>query len=139
MDSIPASTGQPDDPAQAFAELRSEVSLLRRAIEGLTAERQNAPDYAPTLKVLSGRLTRIEAFMGEVSESPAMRLTPANLAVSIERASETARAGDRDIIETASAVLRASIASIDGVIEKAWAADRQIRQDRKSVGEGKRE
>src|SRR3546814_6047769 len=100
MDSIPASTGQPDDPAQAFAELRSEVSLLRRAIEGLTAERQNAPDYAPTLKVLSGRLTRIEAFMGEVSESPAMRLTPANLAVSIERASETARAGDRDIIET---------------------------------------
>src|SRR3546814_17215118 len=62
---------QPDDPAQAFAELRSEVSLLRRAIEGLTAERQNAPDYAPTLKVLSGRLTRIEAFMGEVSESPA--------------------------------------------------------------------
>src|SRR3546814_5341308 len=84
MDSIPASTGQPDDPAQAFAELRSEVSLLRRAIEGLTAERQNAPDYAPTLKVLSGRLTRIEAFMGEVSESPAMRLTPANLAVRSE-------------------------------------------------------
>src|SRR3546814_11278589 len=97
MDSIPASTGQPDDLAQAFAELRSEVSLLRRAIEGLTAERQNAPDYAPTLKVLSGRLTRIEAFMGEVSESPAMRLTPANLAVSTERASETARAGDREI------------------------------------------
>src|SRR3546814_12082283 len=57
MDSIPASTGQPDDPAQAFAELRSEVSLLRRAIEGLTAERQNAPDYAPTLKVLAGRRT----------------------------------------------------------------------------------
>src|SRR3546814_15949476 len=66
--------------------------------------------------------------MGEVSESPAMRLTPANLAVSIERASETARAGDRDIIETASAVLRASIASIDGVVEQAWAADRQLKQ-----------
>src|SRR3546814_2935465 len=112
MDSIPASTGQPDDPAQAFAELRSEVSLLRRAIEGLTAERQNAPDYAPTLKVLSGRLTRLEELMGEVSESPAMRLTAANLALSIERASETARAGDRDMIETASAVLRASIAKI---------------------------
>src|SRR3546814_17424592 len=54
--------------------------------------------------------------------------SPANLAVSIERASETARAGDRDIIETASAVLRASIASIDGVVEQAWAADRQLKQ-----------
>src|SRR3546814_5862287 len=51
-----------------------------------------------------------------------------DLAVSIERASETARAGDRDIIETASAVLRASIASIDGVVEQAWAADRQLKQ-----------
>src|SRR3546814_21070572 len=86
--------------------------------------------------VLSGRLTRIEAFMGEVSESPAMRLTPANLAVSIERASETARAGDRDIIETASAVLRASIARIDGVVAQAWAAERPLK-DRKSVAEGK--
>src|SRR3546814_9220505 len=63
-----------------------------------------------------------------VSESSARRLTPANLAVIIERASETARAGVRDIIETASAVLRASIASIDGVVEQAWAADRQLKQ-----------
>src|SRR3546814_18641217 len=100
---------QPDDPAQAFAELRSEVSLLRRAIEGLTAERQNAPDYEPTLKVLSARLNRIQAFMGEVSQSPAIRLTPANLAVTIHRASETARADNGDLIETDSAGLRAEI------------------------------
>jgi len=34
-----------------------EVSLHRHAIEGLTAERQNAPDYTPTLKARSGTLT----------------------------------------------------------------------------------
>ena len=81
-----------DDPTSAFAALRGEVSLLRRAVEGLTAERQNAPDYTPTLTGLSSRLTRAEELLGKIAESPAMRLTPENLAVSIARASETARA-----------------------------------------------
>jgi hypothetical protein len=39
--------------ARAFEDLRSEVSLLRRAIEGLAAERRDQPDYAPTLEVLA--------------------------------------------------------------------------------------
>jgi hypothetical protein len=38
---------EPDDPGEAFDALRAEVSLLRRAIEELTAERQSAPDYTP--------------------------------------------------------------------------------------------
>lgn len=114
-----------DDPAGAFAALRGEVSLLRRAVEGLTAERQNAPDYTPTLTDLSLRLGQIEGFLGNVAESPAMRLTPENLAVSIARASETARAGDREMLDKAGATLRTSIASIDGVVEHAWTANRQ--------------
>lgn len=119
--------GEPD-PAHAFMDLRLEVSLLRRAIEGLTAERQNAPDYTPTLTELTGRLGRIEGFLGKVSESPAMRLTPDNLAASIERASETVRAGDRDNLSKAEAALRASVASINAVVEQAWTADRQWKQ-----------
>lgn len=124
-------TNQPsaqDDPASAFVALRGEVSLLRRAVEGLTAERQNVPDYTPTLTDLSGRLGRVEAFLRKVAESPAMRLTPENLAVSIARASETARAEDRESLDKAGATLRASIASINGVVEHAWAADRQWKQ-----------
>src|SRR3546814_7931077 len=40
-----------DDPARAFERLRGEVSLLRSAIEGLTAARESIdiPDYEPTL------------------------------------------------------------------------------------------
>ena len=40
-----------DDPARAFEKLRGEVSLLRLAVEGLTAARENIeiPDYQPTL------------------------------------------------------------------------------------------
>lgn len=106
-------------------DLRLEVGLLRRAIEGLTAERQNAPDYTPTLTELAGRLGLIEGFLGKVSESPAMRLTPDNLAASIVKASETVRARDRENLGKADAMLRASVASINAVVEQAWTANRQ--------------
>jgi hypothetical protein len=117
-----------DDPARAFADLRGEVSLLRRAVEGLTAERQNAPDYTPTLTGMSAGLAHQEQLLGKMVESPAMRLTPENLAVSIAKASEIARAGDRESLDKAEAALRNSIASINGIVEHAWAADRQWRQ-----------
>ena len=59
MESHANSPIAPDDPATAFAALRGEVSLLRRAVEGLTAERQNVPDYSPTLTDLSRRLAHV--------------------------------------------------------------------------------
>lgn len=128
MDAIANPPIVQNDPASAFTDLRGEVSLLRRAVEGLTAERQNAPDYTPTLTGLSSRLTRAEELLGKIADSPAMRLTPENLAVSIARASEAARAGDREALDKSGATLRASIASINGVVEHAWAADRQWKQ-----------
>lgn len=117
-----------NDPASAFADLRGEVSLLRRAVEGLTAERQNAPDYTPTLTGLSRRLAHVEELLGKFTESPSMRLTPENLAVSIAKASEIARAGDRNLLDKAVGTFRTSIASINGIVEHAWAADRQWKQ-----------
>jgi hypothetical protein len=117
-----------DDPGRAFADLRGEVSLLRRAVEGLTAERQSSPDYTPTLAGLSGRLAHQEQLLGKIIESPAIRLTPENLAVSIAKASAIARAGDCETLVKAAATLRTSIASINGVVEQAWSADRQWKQ-----------
>ena len=128
METEPSQPASQEDPAWAFIALRGEVSLLRRAVQGLTAERHNTPDYTPTLTDLAGKLGHIEAFLGKVAESPAMRLTPENVAVSVARASETARAGDRESLEKAGAILRASIASINGVVEHAWTADRQWKQ-----------
>ena len=116
-----------DDPTTAFAALRSEVSLLRRAVEGLTAERRDAPDYTATLDATANRLAEIGAFMRTIAERPAMKLTPDSFATELVQASAKARAGDRDNLDRASAALKGSITSIDGVVEKAWTADRQNR------------
>jgi hypothetical protein len=67
-----------DDPVAAFEQLRGEVALLRRAVEGLTAARESIdiPDYEPTLarteKLLGILVTQVDA----MRKSPAMTLTP---------------------------------------------------------------
>lgn len=49
MDEAPTNGHDDHHAADAFELLRREVSLLRRGIEALTAERQATPDYTPTL------------------------------------------------------------------------------------------
>lgn len=114
---------------RAFDDLRGEVGLLRRAIEQLVSERQKneTPDYTPTLAATATRLDEIAKFMGAVARSPAMRLTPESVAREIVAVAETARAGDREIVDRAIAGLRTSVAGINGVVERAWTADRQNR------------
>ncbi len=127
MDSQFSQPDPTDDPATAFAALRGEVSLLRRAVEGLTTERQDAPDYTATLDATANRLAEIGTFMRTIAERPAMKLTPDSFATEVVQASAKARAGDRDNLDRATATLKSSITSIDGVVEKAWTADRQNR------------
>lgn len=114
-----------DDPAIAFDDLRREVSLLRRAIEGLTAERQNAPDYTPTLASLARRLGDIEQDMIALAKSPALRLTPQALGSEILMASERVRTDDRDTISQANTALRAAVSKIDAIVERARTAEQQ--------------
>ena len=50
----------PSEAAQAFQELRAEVTLMRRAVERLTAERMEVPeppDYSETLGVIANNIT----------------------------------------------------------------------------------
>jgi hypothetical protein len=116
------------DPARAFEELRGEVSLLRRAVQGLTAERQNAPDYLPTLQVMVERLDRIVWTVERVSKAPAMELSVETLALRIEEAMVNARRDTRQLIADANAAAQTSIARIDAVVERGWTAERQWRE-----------
>ncbi|HEX4739037.1 MAG TPA: DUF6118 family protein [Allosphingosinicella sp.] len=115
------------DPARAFEDLRGEVSLLRRAVQGLTAERQNAPDYLPTLQQMVERLDWIARKVERVATAPAMELMVESLASRVEQASVEARLETRQLVADANAVMRASIARIDAVVERGWTAERQWR------------
>lgn len=68
---------QPSDPAsEAFERLRLEVALLRRAVEGLSAEgREPAPDYSPTLAGLRKAVKEVGTGVEQLSERPILALT----------------------------------------------------------------
>lgn len=72
---------QPSDPAaDAFERLRSEVALLRRAVEGLAAGAQEAPvDYSPTLAELSESIAAVSAQAVALGERPLLALAPDQL------------------------------------------------------------
>lgn len=104
--------------AQAFGELRAEISLLRRAVERLTDERTAAPDYTPTLEELSKRLSNINAYLKHVSETPALTQTPEGLTQSISAAATASRAHDRDLINNAASSMDDGVRRIDAMIAR---------------------
>lgn len=84
------------DPAAAFEALTREVALLRRATEGLSAEkaRLEMPDYEPTLGAMEARLAAIDGTIETMAGKAALKLTPEALAQQIDRAAETSRRSD---------------------------------------------
>jgi hypothetical protein len=66
------------DPAQAFEDLRAEVSVLRRAIEALPGawEESRPPDYTPSLGTIVQGLAAVESRLAGIEKHPALRLTP---------------------------------------------------------------
>ena len=66
------------DPAQAFEDLRAEVSVLRRAIEALPGawEDSRPPDYTPSLGTIAQGMATVESRLAGIEKHPALRLTP---------------------------------------------------------------
>jgi hypothetical protein len=66
------------DPAQAFEDLRAEVSVLRKAIEAVPAavREHRSPDYSEDLGVLGKGLDEIGDQLGKLMKSPALIRTP---------------------------------------------------------------
>lgn len=118
---------QANDIDQAFEALRGEVSLTRRAVEGLTAARERVSDYSATLGQMTEVLKRAAEGIDRVERSPAVRLSPAALTDEIVKASAEARAEDHVLLRETRDTLTRSIGRIDGIVERGQAADRQLR------------
>jgi hypothetical protein len=65
-------------PAQAFEELRAEVSELRRAVEALPGawDENQPPDYTPSLGTIAKGLAAVDNRLAGIETHPALRLTP---------------------------------------------------------------
>ena len=107
---------EPDDDAdavRAFEALREEVAALRRGVELVCRQGQqavpDAPDYSPTLGAMAKTLTAVGSRLEAMEAHPALRLTPdlharqiaAGVRAARDEASDSAAAAARRLQEAA--------------------------------------
>jgi len=117
------------DPAQAFDDLRAEVSVLRRAIEALPAAiRENRPaDYSADLAVLGKGLDELGEQLGTILKSPALTRTPEQQGQAIANAGATLIREAAQRLDRAAQETDRERARLSGIIGEAWAQDRQFK------------
>lgn len=130
------------DPAEAFDRLRAvvegqdrELALLRRAVEGLAAERAHidVPDYSETLgrmqQGVDATADRIAVMNDVIARSPALAMTPEQMAQRIAAAGNTARREDQAALAKAGEDKARVMAELRAVAGSAWTrADQKNRQ-----------
>jgi septation ring formation regulator EzrA len=114
--------------ARAFDDLRGEISLLRRAVEGLTAERRDQPDYSRTLEALATSNEEIRAWARKISERPALQLTPERIGEQIQAASSGFRQLDRHDLRLEQVCLENAVAELRAALRQTRTANEQLRQ-----------
>ena len=113
------------DPAQAFEDLRAEVSVLRRAIEALPGawEESRPPDYTPSLGTIAQGMATVESRLVGIEQHPALRLTPE------QHQQAVAQAGNVLMREAAQKLDRAAqdaererhqLAGLIGTVQRNW-------------------
>jgi hypothetical protein len=117
------------DPAQAFEDLRSEVSVLRRAVEALPAAiRENRPaDYSADLAVLGKGLDEIGEQLGTILKSPALNLSPEQQGQAIARAGNNLVREAAEKLNVATHAMERERGQLAGIVGQAWAQDRQFK------------
>lgn len=118
------------DPADAFQRVRSELSLLHSAIEGLTAAREKTPDYSTTLGEMTERLHDLNVRLHHIENSRALALSPIALAEEINAAAGAVRAQDRKMLSEARDALNRSLGWINSMINRGQAVERRTQRER---------
>ncbi len=130
------------DPAEAFDRLRAviegqdrELALLRRAVEGLAAERAHidVPDYSETLgrmqQGVDATAERIAVINDVIARSPALAMTPEQMAQRIAAAGNAARREDQAALAKAGEDKARVMADLRAVVGSAWSRhDQKNRQ-----------
>ena len=123
------------DAAEAFEAMRGELALLRRAVEGLAAERSaiDIPDYSVTLgrmqQGVDATADRIAVINDVIARSPALAMTPEQMAQRIAAAGNAARREDQAALAKAGEDKARVMAELRAIAGSAWTrADQRNRQ-----------
>ncbi|MDQ4422225.1 DUF6118 family protein [Sphingobium sp. DEHP117] len=118
-----------DGAARAFGQLTREVSLLRAAVEGLTAARESIdiPDYQPTLERTEKVLGVLAQQIAAMRKSPALAMDPAHMAGEIASAASGARREDQRLVTEARTALDQAAREIGNRLASARRGDQQDR------------
>ncbi len=125
---------EPDAAAEAFEAMRGELALLRRAVEGLAAERGaiEVPDYSETLGALqqgvdtaAGRINTIGQIL---AQAPALAITPEQMSQRISAAGSTARREDQAALARAGEDKARVMADLRAIAGSAWTRADQMRR-----------
>lgn len=123
------------DAAEAFEAMRGELALLRRAVEGLAAERGaiDMPDYSETLgrmqQGVDATADRIAVINDVIARSPALAMTPEQMAQRIAAAGSAARREDQAALAKAGEDKAGVMAELRAIAGSAWTrADQRNRQ-----------
>lgn len=118
------------DPAEeAFGQLRTEVALLRRAVEGLAAaeERHEPVDYGPTLGKMAGQLAAMDKRIEALVQSPLLSMTPGRVAGEVQAAAARARQEAQGDWSRAQRALDDAVRALGEVVPRPRAAHDQRR------------
>ncbi len=121
--------GHGGDPAQAFEDLRAEVSVLRRAIEAVPAAvRENRPpDLSADLGVLGKGLDELGEQLEAIMKSPALSRTPEQQGQAIATAGANLVREAAQRLDRAAQEAERERSRLSGIIGQAHAQDRQFK------------
>jgi len=125
MDQDIGSEAPADPAAMAFDALRREVALLNAALSGLAAERASVPDYSETLGEIAQGVKVAHARLGKLATSPALALSPTEMARQITAAGEVARLQDHAAWRQAQDSLQRATGDLRGWVDTARLASVQ--------------
>lgn len=120
-----------DEAARAFEGLRAELSMMRRVVERLEAERAEQPeavDYSEMLGVISQNLSATAQRVDALVHSPALSLTPEETSRQIGAASFDARREDHRLFLAAKQEMEEMTARLDRQLQSHVMAREQRRR-----------
>ena len=100
--------------AQAFAELRAEVTVMRRALEGLPSiiKGMASPDYSPSFGAVGKTLANVETRLAGIEGHPALKMTPTQHGGAMQ--------------EAGADIMRGAVVAVHSAARELWDAKKEV-------------